>query len=345
MGAVMKSAFEKKYENPFLTERADPFIGKGSVSVMGAEKEYYFFTSSYPAVGDVFHGYDRIILRRAETVDGLRTAEEAVVWKAHEEGELCLHIWAPEIHKIGGVWYILFTAAPSTDRWHIRPCMLRCRDESRIMEEEGWEELGHVKAMDGDTFSFRDFSLDMTYLEHRGEHYLAWAQKGELSSIYMARIRPEEPWQLASSPVLLTKPEYPWEMVKDKVNEAPFFWKANGRIYLFYSASGTGSEYCVGCLWAGSEEDLMDPASWHKLDHPILSANDVPSEYGPGHNSVVEDQDGALHFVYHARPAEHEEGRCGYRHCHPLYDPCRHARIRHLTWSEQGLPVIEVGDN
>ena len=330
----------KTYQNPFLIERADPFIGKGSVCFMGKETDYYFFTSSYPAVKDVDHGYDRIILRRALTVEGLADAEEITIWEAHKDGDFCYHIWAPEIHKIGGVWYILFTAAPKNDRWHIRPCMLRCVDESKIMEKEGWEELGHVKPLEEDSFSFQEFSLDMTYLEHRGEHYVAWAQKGESSSIYMAKIRPETPWKLNSLPILLTKPEYSWELVNEKVNEGPFFWKANGHIYVFFSASGTGSEYCVGCLYARDDADLMNPSSWTKLKHPIFSTSHVPMEYGPGHNSVVEDEEGTLLFVYHARPVEHEKGTCGYHDCHPLYDPCRHTRIRRLTWNENSIPVI-----
>lgn len=330
----------KTYKNPFLIERADPFIGKGSVCFMGTEKEYYFFTSSYPAVGDVEHGYDRIILRRASTVEGLSCAEEVTVWEAHEDGEFCYHIWAPEIHKIGGIWYILFTAAPKSDRWQIRPCMLRCVDEEKMMEKSGWQEIGHVKALKEDHFSFREFSLDMTYLENRGNHYMAWAQKGEKSNIYMAKIRPETPWQLDSMPILLTTPEYPWEIVNEKVNEGPFFWKENGRIYLFFSASGTGSEYCVGCMYAEEDSDLMDCSSWKKLDHPIFSTADVPDEYGPGHNSVVKDEEGTTLFVYHARPSEHDKGTCGYSNCHPLYDPCRHTRIRRLIWDEEKLPKV-----
>ncbi len=330
----------KTYKNPFLIERADPFIGKGSVCFMGTEKEYYFFTASYPAVGDVEHGYDRIILRRASTVEGLSCAEEVTVWEAHEDGEFCYHIWAPEIHKIGGIWYILFTAAPKSDRWQIRPCMLRCVDEEKMMEKSGWQEIGHVKALKEDHFSFREFSLDMTYLENRGNHYMAWAQKGEKSNIYMAKIRPETPWQLDSMPILLTTPEYPWEIVNEKVNEGPFFWKENGRIYLFFSASGTGSEYCVGCMYAEEDSDLMDCSSWKKLDHPIFSTADVPDEYGPGHNSVVKDEEGTTLFVYHARPSEHDKGTCGYSNCHPLYDPCRHTRIRRLIWDEEKLPKV-----
>ena len=209
-----------------------------------------------------------------------------------------------------------------------------------MMEKSGWQEIGHVKALKEDHFSFREFSLDMTYLENRGNHYMAWAQKGEKSNIYMAKIRPETPWQLDSMPILLTTPEYPWEIVNEKVNEGPFFWKENGRIYLFFSASGTGSEYCVGCMYAEEDSDLMDCSSWKKLDHPIFSTADVPDEYGPGHNSVVKDEEGTTLFVYHARPSEHDKGTCGYSNCHPLYDPCRHTRIRRLIWDEEKLPKV-----
>ena len=52
------------YPNPFIPQRADPYIVKGP-------DNFYYFTASYPALYDVDHGYDRIILRRSRTVSGL----------------------------------------------------------------------------------------------------------------------------------------------------------------------------------------------------------------------------------------------------------------------------------
>ena len=102
------------YPNPFIPQRADPYIVKG-------DDGFYYFTASYPAFYNADNGYDRIILRRSETVSGLRNAVEHTVWKAHAEGNMAKHIWAPEIHLINGVWYIFFAAGDSDNVWNIRP--------------------------------------------------------------------------------------------------------------------------------------------------------------------------------------------------------------------------------
>ena len=102
------------YANPFIPQRADPYIVKGPDG-------FYYFTASYPAFYDADHGYDRIILRKSVTVAGLADAPEHTVWKAHKEGAMAKHIWAPELHFIGGRWYLLFAAGDAENKWHIRP--------------------------------------------------------------------------------------------------------------------------------------------------------------------------------------------------------------------------------
>ena len=130
----------------------------------------------------------------------------------------------------------------------------------------------------------------MTYFENGGKHYVIWAEiKGD-SSLFMAEINPDEPWKLISKPILLTKPEYSWELVNHRVNEGAAVLKTGGRVYVFFSASGTGSEYCVGRMWADENADLMNAASWHKEKNAVLSTADLDGESGPGHNSFVTDE-------------------------------------------------------
>ncbi|MBR3643371.1 MAG: family 43 glycosylhydrolase, partial [Parasporobacterium sp.] len=81
---------------PFIVQRADPYILK--------EEGYYYFTASVPA-------FDKVILRKSETLEGLAQAEEKTVWVRHENGALSCNIWAPEIHRADGAWYIYFAAA------------------------------------------------------------------------------------------------------------------------------------------------------------------------------------------------------------------------------------------
>lgn len=320
------------YPNPFIPQRADPYIVKGPDG-------FYYFTASYPAYQNVDSGYDRIILRKSETVIGLKDAEEKTIWQAHEKGNMAKHIWAPEMHFIGGKWYILFTAGDSDNKWNIRPYVLMCNGLDPI--NDSWEEKGRMLPLESDKFSFTDFSLDMTYFEDNGKHFVIWAQKAPDSSLFMAEINPAEPWKLISTPILLTKPEYEWEKVRFAVNEGPAVLKTDEKIFIFFSASGTGEEYCMGMLFADKDADLMNISSWEKLPHPVLETKDLVDEAGPGHNSFVVDENGNLLLIYHARPTSHLERACGTFCEEVLYDPCRHARIKEVKFDKNKTPVLK----
>lgn len=319
------------YPNPFIPERADPYVTKGPDG-------YYYFTASCPAYQNVDAGYDRIILRKSDTVIGLSTAKEHTIWSAHNEGVMSKHIWAPEIHFIGGKWYIFFAAGEKEAVWNIRPFVLMCEGADPINDK--WLEMGKMQASEGDLTSFSTFSLDMTYFNHNDKHYLIWAEKLGDSSLFMAEISPAEPWKLISKPILLTKPEYDWEIIRHRVNEGPAVLKTDDKIYVFFSASGTGAEYCMGMVYANAASDLMDINSWTKSTVPALQTADLIDEAGPGHNSFVVDENGDLLIVYHARPHSHFEEKCGTYCAEPLYDPCRHARIRFVRFDENGTPIL-----
>ncbi len=322
----------QNYPNPFILERADPYVTKG---VDG----YYYFTASYPAFENVDNGYDRIILRKSETVIGLAAAEEHIIWRAHNKGVMSKHIWAPEIHYIGGKWYVFFASGEMENVWNIRPFVLVCEGKDPI--NDNWIELGKMQASEGDEYSFNDFSLDMTYFENNGKHYVIWAEKVGDSSLLMAEIDEKEPNKLISKPILLTKPEYEWEKVRHRVNEGASVLKTDDKIYVFFSASGTGAEYCIGKLYADKNADLMDVNSWTKCTTPALQTEDLVGEAGPGHNSFVVDENGDLLLVYHARPQSHFEKKCTTYCDEPLYDPCRHARIKLVTFDKKGVPILK----
>lgn len=321
----------EKKTDIFIKDRADPYVMKGSDGM-------YYFTASYPMYGkDDSEGYDRIILRRAKTIDALATAEEKVIWHEKESENLHRFIWAPEIHEIDGRWYVLFAASGSADNvWDINCHCAACKGIDPY--NDVWVEKGKFTAPD--EFSFTHFSLDMTHFELNGRHYVAWAQNGGNSNIYIATVDPSEPWKTVSPAVLLTKPEYDWEMVNIPVNEGPAFMCHGGRVFMAFSASATGPEYCVGLMYADENADLTDASTWTKLNRPLLTSDDLVGEYGPGHNSFVKDENGDWVFVYHSRDEVCFSGKCGYSDGDPLYDPCRSARKRKVLWGEDGLPIL-----
>ena len=319
----------------FIKDRADPYITLGPDG-------YYYFTASYPmyGAGDK-EGYDRIILRKSKTIEGLKTAEEKSVWDESDSKISHRFIWAPEMHYIGGKWYLYYAASASSNNvWDIDCHVLMCTGNDPY--NDSWEEKGKFQACAGDKASFTGFSLDMTYFECNGKSYVIWAQKvnGGTSNLYMAEVNPAEPWKTTTKPLLLTKPEYYWECVTFPVNEGPSVLIHNGKVIVAYSASATGPEYCIGYMYADENADLMDSKSWTKQKTPALTSEDLIEEYGPGHNSFTQDENGNYIFVYHSRSKECYEGNCGYGTEDPLYDPCRSARIRTVQWDENGLPIL-----
>ncbi|MGM9594213.1 MAG: family 43 glycosylhydrolase [Candidatus Onthomonas sp.] len=317
----MKRTMKKTaYNIPFIEQRADPYVYRD-------EDGSYYFTASVPE-------YDRLILRHANTLEGLRTAEERVLWTRHLTGPQSANIWAPELHKLDGTYYIYYAGGDIDDVFEIRPYVLVCDGNPMT---GAWRELGPMLPADNDPFSFQGFSLDATIFPYNGEYYYIWAEKvgvgKQISNLYIARMA--SPNKLATVQVLLTTPDYDWERVDFWVNEGPAILRHNGKIFLTFSASATGECYCMGMLWAEEGSDLLDPLSWHKLRWPVLRSDDEKGIYGPGHNTFVLAEDGMTELCFfHARQYPEIIGN-------PLYDPNRHAMYLTVRYDEKGFPVFE----
>ena len=313
----MENDKKLKFNEPWILQRADPYVYRHTDGT-------YYFTASLPA-------YDGIALRHSETLAGLADAEETMIWHKHESGIMSFHIWAPELHYLQGKWYIYYAGGDKDDIWEIRPYVLECQDEDPITGT--WVEKGMMERSADDPFSFTDFSLDATVFENKGRYYYVWAEKvsvgKKISNLYIAEM--ESPCRLKTAQVLLATPCYDWERIGFWVNEGPFALKRNGKIFITYSGSETGIDYCVGMLTADADADLLDPNSWRKSRTPVLRTNEALKIYGPGHNCFTQDENGRDIMVYHARTEAEIEGN-------PLYNPNRHAMLMEVKWNEDGTP-------
>ena len=309
-----------KYNEPWILQRADPYVYKHTDGK-------YYFTASVPA-------YDAIVLRCSDTLAGLAQAEEKVLWTKHESGPMSKHIWAPEIHFLYGKWYIYYAGGEMEAEWEIRPYVLECQGEDPMTDE--WIEKGKMRRAKDDEFSFEAFSLDATVFENKGRCYYIWAEKvgvgKQISNLYIAEM--ENGYTLKTVQVMLTTPDYDWERHGFWVNEGPGIIKHDGKIFMTYSASETGIQYCVGMLSADEDADLLDPKSWTKERYPVLTTNEEKGIYGPGHNSFTKDEEGNDIIVYHARTEAEIVGN-------PLYNPNRHAMLMKIKWSEDNRPIFD----
>jgi GH43 family beta-xylosidase len=313
---IMSQLLKTIFKNPLIEQRADPWIYKHNDG-------YYYFTGSVPE-------YDRIELRRAETLEGLSTALPEIVWKKHKHGPMGAHIWAPEIHYIDGKWYIYFAAGNAEAIWDIRVYVLECSSHNPLEGE--WIEKGQIK------MNWDSFSLDATTFEHKGIRYLVWAQSDPNingnSNLYIAEM--SNPWTISGKQVMISTPEYSWEKVGFSVNEGPSVLKRNGNIFITYSASATDHNYCMGILRAPESSDLLNVDSWVKSPNPVFETCMETSQYGPGHNCFTVSEDGTSDIlVYHSR---------SYKELlvNPLTDPNRHARIKILNWKTDGYPDFGI---
>ena len=300
------------FSNLIIEQRADPWVYKHTDG-------YYYFTASVPE-------YDRIEVRRAETIQGLRAAEPVVAWRKRESGIMSANIWAPEIHFIDGCWYIYFAAARKDEIFAHR--MYVIKNESDNPLEGIWEEKGQIKT------DWESFSLDGTTFEHKGIRYYVWAQKDPAiegsTNLYIAKM--VNPWTIEGPQVMITKPELEWEKVGFWVNEGAAALKRNGKIFLTYSASATDANYCMGLLQCDEDSDLLHPQSWMKSKSPVFYTNEEAKIFGPGHNSFTVSEDGNHDIIiYHARSYRDIVGN-------PLWDPNRHTRAKSINWNEDGTP-------
>ncbi|WP_129339526.1 family 43 glycosylhydrolase [Cellulomonas endophytica] len=306
--------------NPIVLQRADPWVVR--------HDGRYWFTGSHPL-------YDRVVLRGAERLEDLQAAEEVTIWRRHDEGPMSHLIWAPELHRVGGAWYVYLAAAPH-DHGTVDAPGANETFAHRVFVLENtaddpttgtWVERGQV-----DT-GWESFALDATSLVHRGEQYLVWAQQDlgstDHSHLYIARMA--DPWTLATPAVRLSRPEHAWERRGFAVNEGPALLVRDGTVFLTYSGAATGIDYAMGLLTADADADLLDPASWTKHPEPVVASSPENGQYGPGHNSFTWTPEGETVLVYHARTYTHLVGD-------PLREPNRHARAQVLPFVD-GRPV------
>ncbi|MDR1061633.1 MAG: family 43 glycosylhydrolase [Clostridiales bacterium] len=303
-----------RHKNPLIEQRADPFI-------LRHENGNYYFTASVPE-------YDRIELRCAKTIGGLREAAPAVVWRKRRSGEMSCLIWAPELHYVGGRWLIYFAAGHTMDVLDHRIYALCCDDPDPMSGT--FAEAGRVET------GMDTFALDATAFEREGSQYLVWAQQDPAiaghSNLYIAKMK--DPLTPAERPAMLSRPELPWECRGFAVNEGPAALMKNGRIFVSYSASAVDHNYCMGLLWNDLSADLSDPAAWKKAERPVFASSPENGWYGPGHNCFTKAEDGETDLlVYHARQYANIDGD-------PLYDPNRHACVKGFAWDESGFPVF-----
>lgn len=195
--------------------------------------------------------------------------------------------WAPEIMHSPSDGYLLFYTA--ADHASGKECVGRAvadspagpyRDDSTAPLVCSPDQGGAI-----DPSPFRDDD---------GSLWLVWKNDGNAVGadtwLWSQRLSPDGS-HLVGEPTRLVKQTSGWE---GAVVEAPFFWRHDGRLFLFYSGNDYASKaYAEGYATCDTPAGPCRKAP----ENPILRSNSAAS--GPGHAAMVE-YDGATWLLYHA---------------------------------------------
>ena len=307
----------QKFDFPLAKGYGDPVVFRWE------GKWYYISTNDN--LNDI-----GLYAREADDVHGLFAdgVTEHLILPFDPDRGLEQTFWAPEFHVIGGELYILF--AVSGHMWEPQCHMMRKKPGASIIDPDAWEDPVRVVRKDGRPLAEGPITLDMTYVKADSGSYVIWSYRENIgtprdsgSMLYIAAIDEKEPWKLTSEPVLLTRPLYGWENVSGTINnEGPYAFIRDGKVYVTYSGgAANGYTYALGLLTAETGADLLDKRAWKKSITPVLTFYSVDGEYGPGHNSFFENEEGELMIAYHAETDIKEHLRCdGIRRVHFRYD-------------------------
>ena len=297
------------FQNPLMDPGPDPWVYKdGSM--------YYFMATRGT----------HLELWKSPTLSGIGDGEHKTIWTPPAEGINSKNIWAPEIHRLRGIWYIYFTANDGIGDDQTRKIFV-LENTSKDPFSGEWMEKGYVNA--------EHPGLDGTVFEHNGHLYFVYAGYGNFpehgSALYMAEM--VNPWTLTGENIMLSKPEFDWEKQGGMaVNEGPVMLQRNGKLFLVYSASATWSDdYALGMLTASGEADLLQAGSWEKSPQPVFKKSVKNGVFAPGHNGFTKSPDETEDWiVYHAVP---ESGAGSHR---------RSTRIQKFGWKADGTPDFGI---
>jgi GH43 family beta-xylosidase len=293
--APAASAFTNPIRNP---GGSDPFM----VYTGGY---YYLMTTTWTDVE----------MTRATTIEGLKTAPKKVVYSTSTASRCC-SVWAPEVHYLGGKWYIYYTAGQTTNL-----------DGQRLHVLTGG-------ATPWDTFTYtgqltNEWSIDASVLRtNTYGNFLMFScfHGATYQSICLQQLGADYV-SLTGDIYVISQPTMDFEKHGTPVNEGPVALYFNGVTYIAYSASYCWtSYYCLGLLTWDGKTKPTSASAWSKHNGCVLSS--ANGNYGTGHNSFFQSPDNKQTWIaYHA--TNNSAGAC---------DNSRYTMVQMLGAHSDGSP-------
>ncbi len=229
--------------------------------------------------------YARLYVRAASSLEGLDSAKKKLVWSdTNGVGE----VWAPEIQKIDGRFYIYFTMGKGAAH--------RMYAISSTRGQYGYGTEQKLNLPDD------KWAIDGTSMWFGNQRYFVWSgwagdSDGE-QNLYLAKM--SSPTATTGGRVIISQPREGFERVVGNpfINEGPEPIKdPNGQLHVIYSTNGSWSDqYCLADLRLKAGGDPMYVWDWYKSNGCLFGSNRASlmpgwdptlNVNGPGHHSFV----------------------------------------------------------
>lgn len=257
------------------------------------------------------------------------------------------NIWAPELHRVDGVWYIYYTAGRPTTETNGSYTSQRSgvlRNTSDDPTKGTWEDMGMLYTGDDykegivATTDNTIYAIDLAVFYMGEQLYAVWSGSTSKTSaqndrLYIATM--SNPYTISSSRVEISRVELNWEKINGSVNEGPAFLLSpdKTKFYVVYSANGAWTkQYRLGYLKLNVGDDPMKKSSWTKSSTDIFYRCDETASQngvnGVGHCCFTKSPDETEDWiVYHTKNRNDNTWSSG-----------RSTFIQKFKWNEDGTP-------
>ena len=292
----------------------------------------YYFLRQQPTC-------DRIVILCSSSLDNITEGDMKTVWMA-TDSTANRDIWVPELHRIGGKWYIYFEADDgNTDNHQIY-----------VIENPSDDPMKGEFRMKGvlKTNDEWNFGIHPSTFVVGNRQYLVWSgwpkrrSETETQCIYIAGM--SNPWTVSTRRVMISKPTHEWERqwinpdgtrsaypIYVNENPQPVVSRDGKKVAIYFAASACWTPYaCLGVMYADTKANLLDSRSWHKSGNPVTIGNGLDSIRGASNICVVDNNKGNDPYMLYETK---------------FYDKTAHnyvkqIRLRTIEWGQDGLPVI-----
>ena len=310
-------------------EFTNPIAGYADPSVQyDAETGYYYYTYS-----GLYKGKQAIYVTRAPNLCDVGCSDPVLIWtsamQADGRGSDIVSIWAPQINKIDGKWYIYATCAKESSDSAKRLPYVWVGGESPL---DPYSYHGTINGYDPKVAIY----LAPRLIEYGGVRYICNGgffresdRSGHQQSLFITKLK--SPTEFDGAPTVIARPTMKYEDYK--ILEGPIgLTSPDGTLYLCYAAGHTrGQEYCTGIMkFLGGENDSLANASlWQKMEEPLHFVDYDTRVYSPGAMMFTTSPDGEqVWAVYHAK-----------KYTYTAYT-MRRLYAQPLTWVDD-FPVID----